>query len=264
MMNFAQEVSSATARGTAATKTEVITEKKEETVAEGLELKDGDVHPEFAPKKEEKKEEERKEDPKKKAKIKIGSQTFETEEEAFAYAEEQERLLLQKEAFEQGRESVSTKEEKPKDPDFFEEVENSFYENPKEALRKVYQKAIQDAEKKIETKRVEEESRRKTWEKFYSDNQDLVERKEVVDFILQKNWQEIGELPETKALKILADRTRSFLGSTKETTLPTKELQPGPAVTTGSSGSSTATSQAKSPTPLDFISQLNKHRNRTK
>ncbi len=264
MTGFAEEVKQATGKGKGAPEAmlsgapDVVEAKAEELPNPAP--KHGEVHPELVA--ISKKEEAPTPQPKS-GKIRIGTEVFEDPQDAILYAEELQRQILQKDAYEMGKkDSQSPKEEAPA-KDFFDEIEESFYDKPKEVARKLYEKAKQDAKTEIETARVQEETRRRTWEGFYSQNQDLVENKDLVEFVLQKNFSDIGNLPAEKALKILAEKTRSLIGSRKESTLPTKELPSVAAVSTSSSGASTATGGKKEEGPLDFISQLQKHRKRT-
>jgi hypothetical protein len=202
-------------------------------------------------------------EPPKQGKIRIGTEVFETREEAIQYAEELQRTIMQKDAYEQGKLAAQPKqEETAKEKDFFEELEGEIFENPREAMRKLHAKVSEDTRRQIQQEQQAEQTKRETWNSFYSANSDLATQKEVVDYVLQKNWNEIGHLPGDKGLRILAEKTRAFLGSTKLATLPTRELQSASAVVPhGGSPAVNATAKEK-PQSLDFISQVNKHRRR--
>jgi hypothetical protein len=199
----------------------------------------------------------------KQGKIKIGSQVFESPEEAIAYAEEMERTLLQKDAFDQGRLAA---EPKPlavePEKDEFDDIESELFEKPKSAIQKIYNKAKEDAKKEMRSEDAKQAEIKNTWDGFYSSNSDLASQREVVDYVLQKNWNTLGHLPVEKSLKMLAEKTREFLGSTKLATLPTRELQSGPAIVPGASSAATTAPAKKESQALDFITQVNKLRRR--
>lgn len=199
----------------------------------------------------------------KKTTIKIGDEVFESAEEAIQYATQLQMELAKKDAYELGKQAAQPKAE-PQAPvkDEFDELGDQIFENPKEALKKLSALAEERAEKRIREAQAREQAIQKTWEGFYSQNQDLVENKDLVDFVLQKNWSEIGNLPVEKSLKILAEKTRSLLSSRKISALPTQELPSAPAVTTTATSSATTVVKEKEENPVDFISQINKHRKR--
>lgn len=210
--------------------------------------------------------------PVKEGKIKIADEVFDDVEAALKYATDLKLTLLEKEAYEKGKQDASQKPaEAVVEPDWTDEIERELFENPKEAIKKLHKKATEEAEK-ILAKREEEKAkaqaveaqRKKTWDSFYHDNTDLSSQsaQEVVNGILQRDWHELGPMPAEKALPILAKRAREFIASLKETQLPTTVLQSNKVVTTKSGIPSTATNTQKKASPLDFISQVNKHRKR--
>lgn len=198
----------------------------------------------------------------KSGRIKIGSEVFESAEDAIRYAEEMQTTLLQKDAFEQGRLSTQAKEEAPAEVDPFDEMENGLFEDPKGTMKKIYSKAVEDAKKQVREEQVREQNIRQTWDGFYSSNADLAQAKDLVDYMLQKSWSEIGHLPVETSLKILADKTRALIGSKREASLPSRELQSGPALSPGASSSATKSVPKDTKVAVDFISQINKHRRR--
>lgn len=207
----------------------------------------------------------------KEGKIRIGNEVFDSTEDAMAYASEIQAAMIKQEAFQEGQKSM-TQSEAVVETDWTDEVEKEIFENPKEAIKKIHQKAMADAQKLLddnETRKIEairvQEAQKKTWSNFYETNADLsgAQAQEVVNGILQRDWKELGPMSSDKALDILAKRSRDFIASLKETQLPTTMLQSNKVVTTKSGTPSTATSTQKKSSPLDFISQVNKHRNRT-
>lgn len=195
-------------------------------------------------------------------KIKIGSEVFDTPEEAIAYAQDLNTTLVQKDAFDAGRESAKAKIDNVPVKNLFDEIEGKLFEKPKEALGQLYSAAKEDAKSEIRAEMAMENQRAKTWESFYSNNQDLVENKDLVGFVMEKNWKEVGPMAPEKALKIIAEKTRAMIGSRKETTLPTRELSSSKVQATSATGGSTATVVEKKDSPLDFISQMKNLRSR--
>lgn len=210
--------------------------------------------------------------PQKEGKIRIGTEVFDSTEEAMAYAAELQSAIIEKDAFEKGKQSASQTEAPPPEPDWTEEVEKEIFENPKEAIKKIHQKALDDAQKLLEKRDKQKEDadraakqQAQTWNSFYEANADLSTpaAQEVVKGIMQRDWQELGPMQADKALPILAQRSRAFIQSLKETQLPTTTLQSKTVVTTKSGNPATATTPQKKSSSLDFISQINKHRKRT-
>lgn len=195
--------------------------------------------------------------------IRIGTEVFNSPEEAMEYAAQLQLELAKKDAFDLGKQAALPKatEEAPQ-KDEFDELEDKLFENPKETLRKLVELTEKKTIHRIQQEKQIEDSRRQTWETFYSQNQDLSDNKDVVDFVLQKNWAELQNMQGDKALKILAEKTRSFLSSRKVSTLPTTELPSTQTVTTNSGGQPTAKVNEKVENSVDFISQINKHRKR--
>lgn len=268
-MSFAQEVAAAK------TNTEVKAPPPQATegIAEHFAMPEhGEVHPEqqAQPQEVAAQTETTPQHPKE-GKIRIGNEVFDTPEEAMAYATELQQTLVQREAFEQGKLAAQPVTPPEPEPDFFAEIENQIFENPKEAIKKIHAKAVEDAKKYIEetekkkeeAKRVEE-TRNHTWNTFYTSNTDLStpEAKQIVDHVLQRDWKELGGMAAEKALPLLAERTRALVRSLRETQLPASVLQAGKVISTSATHGSTATSTKKESSPLDFISQINKHRKR--
>jgi hypothetical protein len=196
------------------------------------------------------------------APIRIGTEVFETPEEAIKYATELQLELAKKDAYELGKSANQTPKDEAPTRDEFDDLEDKIFENPKETIKKIIEMAEERAEKRITTKQAKQAEIETTWRNFYSSNQDLADNKDVVDFIMQKNWNEVGTIPVDKALKIIAEKTRSFLSSRKVSTLPTTELPSAPAVTTAPGVPTTQTVNKKEEIAVDFIAQLNKHRKR--
>ena len=189
-------------------------------------------------------------------KIRIGSEVFESTEEALAFAQEAIRDQENKTAFEAGKLAAAPKPAEAPAKDMFDDLESEIFEKPKEAAKKIYQSAKDDAKAEIRAEMAREEQTRKVWEGFYSENQDLVSNKDLVGYVMEKNWKDVANLPLEKSLKILADKTRAMMGSRKETTLPTKELSSTKVASTSASGVATATIQEKKQSASTFIEEM--------
>ncbi len=196
-------------------------------------------------------------------KIRIGTQEFDTAEDALAYAQELELSLMQSEAYKQGVESARAKEPVVPAKTIEDEIDQELFENPKQALLK-YRKAITDEIKtEIKTEATREQNVRSTWNKFYTDNADLARSSDVVDMVLQKNWSELGHLPVDKAMAKLAEKSRALLSSYKENALPSKELPRSVVQATTASGTpAPAVAAKKENSALDFVTQINQNRKR--
>lgn len=204
-----------------------------------------------------------KETPKVEVPIKIGTQTFTSVEEAMKYANELELAVLQTEAFEAGKREATAPKEQPAEVRTIEdEIADQLFDDPKAALLK-YKDAIKDEVKKqIVTEARQEKTRQETWNNFYTSNADLAANTEVVDYVLQKNWNKLGSMPANVALEELATMTRAFLGSARETQLPTKELSSKKVTQPSGSATPASAPVATEKKALDFITQVNKHRKR--
>lgn len=213
--------------------------------------------------------------PKAPAKVKIGGQEFASIEEATIFAE---KMLAKAEGKEEALKSLNQKpaEEAPPEKTFFDEIEEEIFVNPKAAIEKLYKKAKEDTEKSVfdkydsMTKKQKEEAQReaqwtKTMDDFYSENKDLSGFKDAVDYVMERNWSKVADLPVKDALKVVSDEARKLLKLQKEASLPKKELSSEPPHTLSSTLSEPGgTPEATKKNALDFITQLNKMRKRTK
>lgn len=185
-----------------------------------------------------------------KKKIRIGHEEFDSEEEAFKYAE----TLQQQEIYNQGvrdtlAQTAAPQVETPPEDDKFEE---RFYSNPKEALREVQTKARDEA---IAVMRAEQK-KEQLWTQFLNENPDV--RRKDAERILNENAQVFSKIDDIgKAMKLLAQKTRSEYEEIRALSLPKTELsgRRGP-VSASSGGAPRVTPTKKEGPPLDFISQM--------
>lgn len=211
----------------------------------------------------------------KKAKIKIGMKEFGSYEEAIAYAE---REAAKAQGVQETLDKLNKPQEPPAQPEpaFEDELEELIFTKPKEAIKKLYDKAKEDAKKEMldwytgeQTKQQQESARQKAWsahwDNFYQSNQDLTEFKDVVDYVTEKKWADVADIPVNEANEIIAAESRKLLRLQKEAALPSKTLPSSPAIVASStSGNIPQGSDTTVKSVLDFISQVNKHRKRSK
>lgn len=190
--------------------------------------------------------------PKKEAKkkIRIGHEEFDTDEDAFKYAEE----LQRQEIYNQGiRDTLAqTAVPVPETPAEDDKFEERFYSNPKEALREVQTKARDEA---IAVMRAEQK-REQLWNQFLAENPDV--RRKDAERILNENAPVFSKIDDIgKAMKLLAQKTRAEYEEIRSLGLPKTELsgKRGP-VSSSSGGAPRVTPQRKEEAPLDFTSQL--------
>lgn len=213
--------------------------------------------------------------PKAPAKFRIGDKEFATQDEAFEYANKIAIDKVQTDAFAEGQKATLdalTPKEEVKVKTLLDEVEEELFVNPKAALEKLQNGIAELIDKKAEereTKQRVEQQRKEATEKmykdFYAENQDIADFPELVEFVTQKHWDEVGKMPVKQGLARVAEETRKMIKKSRESAAPQRELSSKPATVAG--GGSTpapiATSNSTPQSPLDFISQVNKHRKRT-
>ena len=196
------------------------------------------------------------------AKIRIGSNEFNSMDEAIKYAQDLELAVLQQDAYQAGQKASEPKVEVPKVDPIKKRIAEKLFENPEEALEE-YEKIITErVVSGIEQKAEQKANLERTWTNFYSNNQDLAGQQQIVDYILQKNFAEVKHLEANKALSIIAEKARAFISSTRQQALPSQDLPSNPVVTTGSSTGATPQAPLPKQNALDFVSQLNKMRKR--
>lgn len=206
------------------------------------------------------------------APIRIGDKTFTSTEDALNYARE---VQAKAQGYTEAIDKLKPKEETPSpaEPDFFEEIEKEFYNNPKEALRKVAQKAQEEARKQVfdeydkMTKAQQEQAlKEQGWKDFfkgvYENNPELSEFKDLVEkHVTTELWEDIKEIPLDQARDKIADRTRELLKIAKGASQKQTVLPDTPAKSAPSTGSPAPVVNAtETPTALDFVSQVKANR----
>lgn len=198
------------------------------------------------------------------AKIRIGTQEFDSLEEATKYANELELALVAHESFNKGKESAQPKAPQEPVKTIEDEIEEELFVDPKKALAKYKESILKEIKKELQQEKTAEqkareqaETVRKTWEGFYEKNSDLSKHRDLVEFVLNKN-PELLDQEASKALEQLAAKTRSYIQSARETQLPTQELQSKVVVTPQGGSPTTTTKPISKETAIDFISQVRK------
>lgn len=186
--------------------------------------------------------------------VKLAGQTFKSTKEALTWAEERERERELTEAHTAGiREALeATRQPAQPDPEPEDDFEQRFYSNPKEALREVQARAVEEAEKRINANM----TREKMWNDFLNEYPDL--RRKDAERILNENWGVIGKMTDLKqAMKALAQRTRAEYDEIEQLRKPRTVLSDKKQVVSPSGGSPKGvTPQKNNDKPLDFAAQM--------
>lgn len=193
-------------------------------------------------------------------KFRIGTRTFETQDEAFAYAQELEAEKIAADAFRQGIEAATGQPQDgnpPAEEEVAEEESPDFIAmalDPKKA-REFVDKIVTKVTKVADERVAAQERKENTWREFYSDHDDLIGKEYLVTSVLRDRWDELKEQDTKQALKLVADDVRKKW----------KDMNPGQALpktknptTAGNSNAGPGvTQQAPEKKPSTFISQFN-------
>lgn len=206
------------------------------------------------------------------AKIKIGDKEFNTQEEAFAYAQSLDHktalLEAQSNAYRQAVLDATAAQgaaqkvtQNPPEPE--EDFDAKFYENPKEYLKTYGEKIIAQTEAKILSQVNAKTEEEKLWGEFFSGHPDLRNFKEDCETVLAKHNEDIRALYQTKgqkaAMDYLAQKTRAKFQDYIEASKPQRELpRTSAGVSLGSANS--VTRNVKETQPVDFITEIRQAR----
>lgn len=186
--------------------------------------------------------------------IRIGTETFKTQREAIAYAEQLEREKLVAESYNQGiRDTLNSNTGTAPQPEPEDNFEERFYANPKETLKEVQAKARDEAIAVIRA----ENQRENLWTQFLTENPDI--RRKDAERVLNENWDTIGKMTDlSKAMKVLAQRTRAEYEEIRDLMKPRTELSSkrGPASPSSGGTPARVTPEKKTEAPLSFAAQL--------
>lgn len=152
----------------------------------------------------------------------IGDQTFTKKSEALKYAQQLAREKELTDAHAMGvREALAATAQPAAPAPEEDKFEEEFYSNPKEALKKVQERAVAEAEARIEGKMKAEAM----WTQFLSENPDI--RRADAQRILQENFNTIGKMTDVeKAKKALAAKVRAEYAEIIEHSKPRTALAP--------------------------------------
>lgn len=186
--------------------------------------------------------------------IRIGGQTFKTQKEAFAYAEQVERDRELTEAHAAGiREALeATRQPVQPDPEPEDDFEQRFYSNPKETLKEIQVKARDEAVAVMKA----ETQREALWNQFLTEYPDV--RRKDAERILNEHWNTIGKMTDLKvAMKTLATKVRSEYEEIISLTRPRTVLSDKKQVVSPSgSAPKSGVTPKKEEAPLAFAAQM--------
>lgn len=186
--------------------------------------------------------------------IRINGQTFKTQAEAFAYAEQIAREKELTDAHAQGVREALEASRQPTQPaaEPEDDFEQRFYTDPKGTLKQVQQKARDEAVALIR----QEQQKEKLWSEFLQENPDI--RRVDAERILTENMDTIGRLTDfSAAKKQLAQKVRSYYDEIIEIRKPRTVMEnKRPALSPSGGGSPGVTPQKKAETPLSMTQQL--------
>jgi hypothetical protein len=184
--------------------------------------------------------------------IRINGQTFTSQREAFAYAEQLAREKELTDAHAQGiREALeATRQPAQSQPEPEDNFEERFYSNPKEELKNLKAQATAEAVQIIK----QEQQREKIWNDFLNENPDI--RRKDAERVLAENWDVIGKLTDLKqGQKVLAQKVRAEYEEIVNFSKPRTVLADKKQVQSPSGGAPKGVTPKKEDRPLDFISQ---------
>jgi len=187
--------------------------------------------------------------------IRIGTRTFKTQKEAWAYAQELHEKEIANDAFRHGLEVAQGGEksnaEEPKvtgfDPN---NPPEDFWLNPGKYLVD-WGNQIRE---QVRSESTMAEKSRATMTQFYKDYPDLVGDEDVVQMLIKSEWNTIKGLETKVGLKLVADKARNWLEEKTKKRMPTVELPKVRQTTSRGNGQNVTTKQPEAK-PLNFIQQ---------
>jgi hypothetical protein len=185
--------------------------------------------------------------------IRIAGREFRTQDEAFRWAEEQERERLLAEAHSAGiREALAAQQAAIVTPPVPEEdFETKFYSNPKETLREIQTRARDEA---VNIMRAET-AKERAWIEFSNLYPDI--RRQDAEGVLAQHADTIGKLPKDKGFQALANAVYKEYDEIANMRKPKQVLSDRkPAVSPSGSAPRGVTPQKKEEKPLSFADQL--------
>lgn len=209
----------------------------------------------------------------KKVPIKIKGKTFETVEEAMAFAEAEFNEAEKKEAYAKGlTDSLKTPEQKkPAEKKKILKIAEKLFEDPDAAFEELdtyINEAIEQRAEAREVKKTEAqlkaEAQAKAVDEFYKTNADLVDWQDEVNMVVDRNAAYFKTLPVDKLASEAARLSREYVTSVKEKALPRTTLNSKPAITpNGGNKSNTATNKPATENKVSFAQQVRSTNKRT-
>jgi hypothetical protein len=213
-----------------------------------------------------------KEEPKK-VPIKIKGKTFESVEEAMAYAEAELNEVEKDKAYLKGKEDALKPAEpvKPAEKKKILKIAEKLFENPDEAMEELEAHFAEMADRRAEAReavkteaQIKAEATAKAVEDFYKANADLAEWQDEVNMVVERNNAYLKTLPQDKIAAEAARLSREYVASVKEKALPRQTLPSKPAITpAGGFKSNTATNKPATENKVSFAQQVRSTNKRT-
>lgn len=209
--------------------------------------------------------EEGSEEPPKKAKYRLAGKEFDSQEEAFAYAEELDRQAAIREAetnayrqaimSQQQAQNLGQSVTQPEEDDF----DAKFYENPKEYLKQMAEQVRQQTREEV-LRTVEDRSEEeKLWGEFFSENPDLSGFRRDCEMVLDDHKEQIAALAQTRGKKAasdyLAQKTRAKFQQWADAQKPRREI-PDTRRGASSGAAQSVTPKQGDEKPMSFAEQM--------
>ena len=193
-------------------------------------------------------------------KFKLAGKEFQTQEEAWAYAEELEREKAAADAFRQGVEMASQAQgsyppPQPAAPPAPKEIDPLYYTDPQAYFQKMQAEIVDSARSRIRQEAQAEESKRNLWNKFYSDYPDLAPVHDIVAMTFEQNYKRLEHVKVELAMKEIAEKTRAKLKPYIEAAMP-KVALPKVKTTASPGGANQVTQPKTAGKPLNFAQQM--------
>lgn len=213
-----------------------------------------------------------KEEPKK-VPIKIKGKTFESVEEAMAFAESELNEVEKDKAYLKGKEDALKTPEvvKPAEKKKILKIAEKLFENPDEAMEELEAHFAEMADRRAEAReavksevQVRAEAQAKAVDDFYKSNADLADWQDEVNFVVDKNKEFFKSVSPDKLASEVARLSREYVASVKEKALPRTVLDSKPAITpAGGFKSNTATAKPATENKVSFAQQVRSTNKRT-
>lgn len=188
----------------------------------------------------------------------IGDKTFQSSEEAIAYAQQLKRAQqIATVAVSPVAQQTIAPPSAPSEPN----VSEIIFSDPKAALALHAEQIKQDLRREEALK----EQTRQVNQRFYSKFEDLKGHEDIVDMHKNKNWEGIKDLPIDQAMDILALSARKTIANIRNGGSTGTQLSSKPAVVSSASGQpATPMKVAQATAPTNFIAELAAMRSRGK